>query len=170
MTRVAGESAPPRQSNVLKVGANTALNVAAVATFVPCLYLLWLGQGIRDWREWAIYAVALGLWCIALLPVVRRFRAGISTIAASLILASPLIIAPLGGPGWVIIGVVSFAIIVGAIFNFSTRLANIVLIFVAALDALEDALSNFDFDLALTLLPSLQPAAEAAGATSAGAQ
>jgi two-component system, sensor histidine kinase and response regulator len=41
---------------------------------------------------------------------------------------------------------------------------------VAALDALEDALSNFDFDLALTLLPSLQPAAEAAGATSAGAQ
>jgi hypothetical protein len=66
---------------------------------------------------------------------VRRFRAGISTIATSLILASPLIIAPLGGPGWVIIGVVSFAIIVGAIFNFSTRLALIVLICVAALDA-----------------------------------
>ena len=41
---------------------------------------------------------------------------------------------------------------------------------VAALDALEDALSNFDFDLALTLLPSLQRAVEGAGATSAGAQ
>ena len=40
---------------------------------------------------------------------------------------------------------------------------------VAALDALEDALSNFDFDLALTLWPSLQHAVEAAGATSAGA-
>ena len=43
---------------------------------------------------------------------------------------------------------------------------------VAALDALEDALSNFDFDLALTLLPSIQRAVEGegAGATSAGAQ
>jgi len=39
---------------------------------------------------------------------------------------------------------------------------------VAALDAFEDALSNFDFDLALTLWPSLQQAVEAAGATSAG--
>ncbi len=135
MTRVAAESAPLRQSNVLAVGANTALNVAAIATFVPSFYLLWLGRGIRDWREWAIYATALGIWFIGLVPAVRRYRAGISTGAASLILASPLIIAPLGGPGWVIIGVVSFAIIVGAVFNFSTRLANIVLIFVAALDA-----------------------------------
>jgi len=135
MKRVAAAPTPIRQSSLIQVASNTALNVTGVATFVPCLYLLWVGRGSRDWKEWAIYAVALGLWCLGLVPAVRRYRAAISTGAGALILASPLIIAPIGGPGWVIIGVASFAIIVGAIFNFSTRVAPIVLICVTALDA-----------------------------------
>lgn len=135
MNRDAAEPAPPRQSNVLQVGANTALNVAAIATFVPCLYLLCVGRGTRDWREWAIYALALGLWCIALLPVVRRFRAEVSTFAAILILASPLLLTPMGGPGWIAVGTVSFAISVGAIFSFPFRIAIVIVLSVATLDA-----------------------------------
>ena len=59
MKRVAAAPTPIRQSSLIQVASNTALNVTGVATFVPCLYLLWVGRGSRDWREWAIYAAAL---------------------------------------------------------------------------------------------------------------
>ena len=48
MKRVAAAPAPPRQSNLIQVASNTALNVAGVAMFVPCIYLLVLGRGARD--------------------------------------------------------------------------------------------------------------------------
>jgi len=48
MNRVAALTAPPRQSKLLQVASNTALNMTGVATYIPCHYLLWVGRGSRD--------------------------------------------------------------------------------------------------------------------------
>jgi len=134
MTDSVATGKEPLQSDVIHAGATVALGVSAVVTFVPSFFLLWLGRDVHGWQEWAISLVALGLWCVGLGPPLRTVRPAVSTLATALVLLSPLMISPLGGPGWVLVTTTAVAIIVGAVFSMPTWAAIVVTCLIAALD------------------------------------
>lgn len=108
-----------------------ALNAAGLVIFVPSGYFLASSTGAQasDWLSWLI---PLGLWCSGYLPSLRPSRAPIQ-VAAGLLLVIMTLVVP-EGPSWIPVGVVSFAVIVAAVFNLSTRAAFAVVLLAAALD------------------------------------
>lgn len=129
-----GASIPQLQDAVRK-SADIALTAAGAVIFIPALILLVLGHQTRGWQEWLAFLVAASLWTAGLLPRLRPWRRIIQTLAGVLLLITPVIVAPWGGPGWVNLTNVAFAIIVGIVFSFEYVLSIILIAAVAAIDA-----------------------------------
>jgi two-component sensor histidine kinase len=109
------------------------LNAAGLVIFVPSgFFLASSGSGeVPDWLSWFI---PLGLWASGYLPGFRQARAAVQ-VSAGLLLALMTFVVP-EGPAWIPVGIVTFAVIVAAVFNLSTKAAALVIVVAAGLDLL----------------------------------
>jgi len=123
----------PSLRSVIATISLFALNAAGLIIFLPSGYFLATSADAQtpDWLSWLI---PLGLWCSGYLPLLRPARAPVQ-VAAGLLLVLMTLVVP-DGPSWIPVGVVSFAVIVAAVFNLSTRSAFVVVVLAAGLDLL----------------------------------
>jgi hypothetical protein len=123
----------PSLRSVIATISLFALNTAGLIIFIPSGYFLATSADaqIPDWLSWLI---PLGLWCSGYLPLLRAARAHVQ-VAAGLLLVLMSLVVP-EGPSWIPVGVVSFAVIVAAVFNLPTRSALVVVLLAAGLDLL----------------------------------
>lgn len=121
----------PSLRSVTQTAAVFALWVSGLVIFLPaCIFLASSGDArLSDWLAWLI---PLGLWSSALLPKLGPVRAPIQ-IAAGMLLVLMTLVVPTG-PSWIPVGVATFAIIIAAVFNLSTRGALVVIALSSALD------------------------------------
>ena len=110
-----------------------ALGAAGLVIFIPSGYFLASSgeAGLSDWLSWLI---PLGVWTSAYVPGLRHVRAPVQ-VAAGLLLVVMTLVVP-QGPSWIPVGVVTFAVIVAAVFNLTTAQAATVIVLSAALDLL----------------------------------
>jgi signal transduction histidine kinase len=125
----------PKLADAIDKASRVALTSAGAAIFIPALVLLLLGFDTRGLPDWLALLIPTTVWCAGLLPALHRQRAPIQTLAGVLLLLSPLLIAPWGSPGWVMLTTVAFATIVGIVFSFDAIVATVLVAFVAGLNA-----------------------------------
>lgn len=123
----------PSLRSLIATISSFAMNAAGLVIFLPSLYFLATSGDaqISDWLSWLI---PFGLWCSGFLPPLRPTHAPVQ-VAAGLLLVVMTFVVP-DGPSWIPVGVVTFAVIVAAVFNLSTRSALLVVLLAAALDLL----------------------------------
>lgn len=110
-----------------------ALLAAGLVIFVPSALFLAASQRaqLSDWLAWLI---PFAIWTSALLPQFRLVRAPIQ-IGAGFVLVLMTFVVP-DGPAWIPVGIVTFAVIVAAVFNLSTWSTFAVIILAALVDFL----------------------------------
>lgn len=110
-----------------------ALLAAGLVIFVPPALFLAASQRaeLADWLAWLIPAA---IWASALLPQFRLVRAPVQ-IGAGFLLVLMAFVVP-EGPAWIPVGIVTFAVIVAAVFNLSTWPTFAVIVLAALVDFL----------------------------------
>jgi signal transduction histidine kinase len=123
----------PSLRYVTRTIAVFALISAGLVIFIPSGIFLAVSQSAQrsDWLAWFF---PLALWASAFAPRLRPVRAGIQ-VTAGLLLVLMAFVVP-DGPAWIPVGIVTFAVIVAAIFNLGTAGAFTVIVLAAALDFL----------------------------------
>ena len=122
---------PPPLSAVVNTAGNAASFAAGAIVFVPAAgFLVLTGEStLRDWVAWAIPLV---LWLTGLAARSRSSRAVIQSSAGFLLVLTTYF--DPGSDRWISITTICFAVIVGAVFNLSTRGAAVVVLTATVLD------------------------------------
>lgn len=94
-----------------------ALLSAGLVIFVPSVLFLATSQRaqLSDWLAWLI---PFTIWASALLPQLRVIRAPVQIVAGFVLVLMTFVVPE--GPAWIPVGIVTFAVIVAAVFNLST--------------------------------------------------
>lgn len=128
----ADQNEVPRLLDIAPVAARIALRVAGLAMFAPALLLLWIGRTQSSVYDWLLLSVCLLGWLIGLTARSVHVQSAIQLTSGACLLTGALLLAPLGGPGWIMPTTIAFAIVIGATFVYRARTA-IIIIFAAAL-------------------------------------
>lgn len=122
---------PPPLSAVINTAGNVAAFAAGAIVFVPSAAFL-LVTGDASPRDWVAWGIPLLLWLTGLAARSRSSRAVVQS-SAGLLLVLTTYFDP-GSDRWISITTICFAVIVGAVFNLSTRSAAVVVVTAAILD------------------------------------
>lgn len=122
---------PPSLASVLTTAGNAASIAAGAVVFIPTAgFLAFTGDSTpRDWITWGI---PLLLWLAGFAAPSRYSRAVIQSSAGFLLVV--LTYFDSGSDHWISITTICFAVIVGAIFNMTTRGAAVVVAVATILD------------------------------------
>jgi len=134
-TNASQEASLARLLDIAPVAARIALRVSGLAIFVPALLLLWFRRDQSSILDWLLLSVCLATWLCGQAFHSLGVRATIQLTAGICLLAGALLLAPLGGPGWIMPTTIAFAVIIGGTLAFNARPALLVVCIAAIADA-----------------------------------
>ncbi len=124
----------PRLLDIAPVAARIALGVAGLAIFAPALLLLWFGRTQSSGYDWLLLGACLAVWLVGLMVRSLLMQSAIQLTSGACLLIGAVLLAPLGGPGWIMPTTIAFAIVIGATFVYRARTAIVIILAIALLD------------------------------------
>lgn len=122
---------PPSLRSLTETISSFALTAAGLVYFLPAGVLL-AASGEAQARDWLAWLIPLSVWASGFLPRLRPARAVVQVGAGLLLVLMSLAVPE--GPSWLPVSIVTFAVIVAAVFTLRTLWAAVVIALATALD------------------------------------